>query len=172
MNIKPTLKFVPSPARKGIGSIPHSLFPIPQIKRHLKIILLILPLLTLFLSCSPTGVKEKVIVLAFDGMDPRIVQSMFEDGKLQNFKKVAEMGGFKYLWSSIPPQSPVAWSNFITGQNPGGHAIFDFIHRDPKTYMPYLSMSETLPPTTTIKPGSYVFPLSGGQVLLKREGKA
>ena len=128
----------------------------------------------LFISCSVAGAgdKKKVIVLGFDGMDPRIVRSLFEEGKLPHFKKLAEMGGFTNLWSSIPPQSPVAWSNFITGKNPGGHAIFDFIHRDPKTYLPYLSMSETIPPKTTIKPGSYCFPLSKGQVILKREGTA
>lgn len=123
-------------------------------------------------SGNGMGADKKVVVLAFDGMDPRIVRSMFERGKLENFKKLAEMGGFRDLWSSIPPQSPVAWSNFITGKNPGGHAIFDFIHRDPETYMPFLSMSETIPPKTTIKPGSYVFPLSKGQVILKREGRA
>jgi len=137
-------------------------------------ILLSAAALILFISGSVYGAgdKKKVIVLAFDGMDPRIVRSMFDRGKLPNFKKLADMGGFKNLWSSIPPQSPVAWSNFITGKNPGGHAIFDFIHRDPATYMPYLSMSETIPPTDTIETGSYVFPLSSGQVVLKREGKA
>ncbi len=115
---------------------------------------------------------KKVIVLAIDGMDARIVQSMIDRGKLPHFKQLAEMGGFRSLWSSIPPQSPVAWSNFITGQNPGGHAIFDFIHRDPENYLPFLSLAETVPPKTVLKPGSYVFPISGGQVILLREGKA
>ncbi|KQC14196.1 MAG: hypothetical protein APR56_04310 [Methanosaeta sp. SDB] len=127
----------------------------------------------LLLACSrseKTG--KKVIVLAIDGMDPRIVQSMMDRGELPHFKKLAEMGGFKNPWSSIPPQSPVAWANFITGQNPGGHAIFDFIHRDPANYMPFLSLTETIPPKTVLKPGSYVFPVSGGQVVLLREGRA
>ena len=116
--------------------------------------------------------KKKVIVLAFDGMDPRIVRGMFEKGKLPHLKKLSEMGGFKDLWSSIPPQSPVAWSNFITGENPGGHAIFDFIHRDPETYFPYLSTSETIPPKWRWKVGEYILPLSNGTVVLKREGRA
>ena len=38
----------------------------------------------------------------------------------------------------------------ITGKNPGGHAIFDFIHRDPATYLPFLSTSETIPPRRTL----------------------
>jgi predicted AlkP superfamily phosphohydrolase/phosphomutase len=124
-------------------------------------------------GCSQSSEPgKKVIVLAIDGMDPRIVQSMIDRGELPHFKQLAEMGGFKNLWSSIPPQSPVAWANFITGQNPGGHAIFDFIHRDPDNYLPFLSLTETIPPKTVLKPGSYVFPISGGQVVLLREGKA
>ncbi len=127
----------------------------------------------LLLSCSRSSEPgKKVIVLAIDGMDPRIVQSMIDEGKLPHFKKLAEMGGFKNLWSSIPPQSPVAWANFITGQSPGGHAIFDFIHRDPENYLPYLSLTETVPPKIVIKPGSYVLPIAGGEVVLLREGKA
>ena len=31
----------------------------------------------------------------------------------------------------MPPQSPVAWANFINGAGPGSHGIFDFIHRHP-----------------------------------------
>ena len=48
--------------------------------------------------------------------------------------------------TSIPPQSPVAWSNFITGRDPGGHGIFDFIHRDPQTMLPFFSASEAKGP--------------------------
>ena len=137
------------------------------------IIILVLSGLFFLFSCSEgTGKKKKVIVLAFDGMDPRIVRQMFAKDMLPNMRKLAREGGFKNLWSSIPPQSPVAWSNFITGKNPGGHAIFDFIHRDPETYLPHLSLSETIPPKKTLKPGSYVLPISKGKVLLKREGKA
>ncbi|MEJ2745059.1 MAG: alkaline phosphatase family protein, partial [bacterium] len=140
-----------------------------------------LTLVAILLSCllslrcgrhSEWAGDKKVIVLGFDGMDPRIVREMFEKGKLPNFRKLAEMGDFKDLWSSIPPQSPVAWSNFITGKNPGGHSIFDFVHRNPKTYIPYLSTSETIPPLRTLKIGDYIMPLSSGSVVLKREGKA
>lgn len=134
--------------------------------------LLTLAALGLFACSHPPQTDEKVIVLAIDGMDPRIVQSMIDQGRLPHFKKLAEMGGFKNLWSSVPPQSPVAWANFITGQDPGGHAIFDFIHRDPDNYLPYLSLTETLPPRRQIKAGSYIIPVSGGEVKLLREGRA
>ena len=136
--------------------------------------LVFLPALLFGSACSRKrwDGDKRVIVLGIDGMDHRIVEELFAQGKLPNLRRLAEEGGFRPLWSSIPPQSPVAWSNFITGQNPGGHGIFDFIHRDPETYLPYLSISETIPPRTTIKLGKYIIPLSRARVELKRKGKA
>jgi predicted AlkP superfamily phosphohydrolase/phosphomutase len=75
---------------------------------------------------------KKVIVIGVDGMDPRLSESMMEEGLLPNLAKLREQGGFSRLGTSIPPQSPVAWANFINGAGPGSHGIFDFVHRDPK----------------------------------------
>ncbi len=76
---------------------------------------------------------------------------------MPNFKKLADSGGFTALGTSIPPQSPVAWSNFITGTDSGGHGIFDFIHRHPETMTPYLSTSAATAGTMW-KVGKYHFP--------------
>ncbi len=56
--------------------------------------------------------------------------------------------------------------------NPGGHGIFDFIHRDPETKLPFLSTSRTEPPGRTITLGSWIVPLSGAKVKLLRKGRA
>lgn len=114
----------------------------------------------------------KVIILGFDGIDPQLLQLWMREGKLPSFQKLRSQGDFKPLRTSIPPQSPVAWSNFITGTNPGGHAIFDFIHRDSENYIPIFSASETIPPQKTLSIGNTVIPLSGGKVKLMRQGKA
>jgi predicted AlkP superfamily phosphohydrolase/phosphomutase len=106
----------------------------------------------------------RMIVLGLDGMDHRIVYRMMSEGKLPNFLKLAQQGYFGGLGTSTPPQSPVAWANFITGMDSGGHGIFDFIHRDPSTYLPYLSTSRTMPSQRTITLGDYVIPLSSGKV--------
>ena len=66
---------------------------------------------------------------------------------------LAKQGSFRRLTTSIPPQSPVAWSNLITGMNAGGHGIFDFIHRDPKTLQPYFSTSRVEAPKHSCPPG-------------------
>ena len=75
---------------------------------------------------------KKVIVIGFDGMDPRLSEKMMAAGKLPNLDRLRRQRGYSVLGTSIPPQSPVAWANFINGAGPGSHGIFDFIHRDPE----------------------------------------
>jgi len=116
--------------------------------------------------------SRKVMVLGIDGMDPKLLARYMARGKMPNARKLVRMGGFQPLVTSIPPQSPVAWANFITGMNPGGHGIFDFIHREPETFIPYLSTSKTSPPSKTISLGEWEIPLSSGEVNLLRGGKA
>jgi len=116
--------------------------------------------------------SKKVLILGLDGMDPHLLQIWMKEGKLPYFQRLWSQGNFRPLRTSIPPQSPVAWSNFITGTNPGGHAIFDFIHRDPERYFPVFSASETTEAKKTVRIGNLVFPLSGGEVKLLRKGRA
>lgn len=113
---------------------------------------------------------KKVIVLGIDGMDPKYVESHWED--LPNLNRLRMKGEFRRLGTTIPPQSPVAWSTFITGLDPGGHGIFDFIHRNPQTSMPFSSMSEVAEAGRTLSIGPYVLPLTGGKVRTFRKGKA
>jgi len=113
----------------------------------------------------------KVIILGFDGMDPILVWQWMEEGLLPNLKKLKDLGGFNTLGTSMPPQSPVAWSNFITGMDPGGHGIYDFIHRNPKDYGLFFSTSEAEPSEKFWRIGKYQFPRDGGMKLL-RKGKA
>jgi predicted AlkP superfamily phosphohydrolase/phosphomutase len=90
-------------------------------------------------------VGKKVIVIGIDGMDPVLSQKMMNAGKLPTFARLAESGGFRTLGTSIPPQSPVAWANFINGAGPGSHGIFDFIHRNPeKQCFPFFAAAETV----------------------------
>jgi len=89
--------------------------------------------------------KKKVIVIGIDGMDPRLSEKMMDAGKLPNFAKLRQSGGYSKLGTSIPPQSPVAWANFINGAGPGSHGIFDFIHRNPShQFAPFFSAAETI----------------------------
>jgi predicted AlkP superfamily phosphohydrolase/phosphomutase len=89
---------------------------------------------------------KKVIVIGIDGMDPRLCAAMMKAGRLPNLARLSAAGGFSDLGTSIPPQSPVAWANFINGAGPGSHGIFDFIHRRPEQQCaPFYSAAEMVP---------------------------
>lgn len=114
----------------------------------------------------------KLLILGFDGMDPRLTRLWMDEGKLPNFRRLAEQGAFSRLQTSLPPQSPVAWSNFIAGTDPGGHGIFDFMHRDPQTYIPIFSGTSSEEAKTTVKVGKWILPLRGGSIKNLRRGHA
>jgi predicted AlkP superfamily phosphohydrolase/phosphomutase len=84
---------------------------------------------------------KKVIVIGLDGLDPGIVARLLEANQLPNLARLREQGGFARVATTRPAQTPVAWSTFATGTNPGGHGIFDFIRRNPKTYLPDLALN-------------------------------
>ena len=107
-----------------------------------------------------------------DGLDPNIIDQMIAAGRAPNFKKLKERGSFSRLGTTMPALSPVAWSSFITGLNPGGHGIADFIVRDPQTYMPFFSIWEAKAGGRTLSLGDYQIPLSGGTVENRRHGRA
>jgi predicted AlkP superfamily phosphohydrolase/phosphomutase len=115
---------------------------------------------------------RKMIVIGVDGLDPDLLTKFMADGKMPNFARLAQQGSFKRLTTSIPPQSPVAWSNLITGMNAGGHGIFDFIHRDPKTFQPYFSTSKVEGPAHSFNLGKWVIPLGSGSAEQLRHGAA
>src|SRR5262252_5885390 len=79
---------------------------------------------------------RRVIVIGLDGFDPLIAESMLTEGELPNLARLRAQGGYSRIRTTYPAQTPVAWSTFATGTNPGGHGIFDFIRRNPKTYLP------------------------------------
>jgi len=128
--------------------------------------------LTSTVLTSPV-LAAKVIVLGFDGMDPRLVAEYRAQGLMPAFDRVLEGGGqLMELATSIPPQSPVAWSTFITGMDPGGHGIFDFIHRHPEDLTPYLSTSDARGPSAFWELGSWRLPRGAGGVANLRQGVA
>ncbi len=87
-------------------------------------------------AASALQSKGRVVILGFDGVEPSIVDAMFAANELPNLAKLRDEGSYKRLTSAIPPQSPSAWSSFITCKNTGAHGIYDFVARDPAIYIP------------------------------------
>ncbi len=91
---------------------------------------------------SSSGTSARVIVLGLDGLDPNLLEQYMGQGLLPHFQQLKEQGSYRRLGTTNPAISPVAWSSFITGSNPGRHGMYDFLRRDPKTYLPDLALSE------------------------------
>lgn len=77
---------------------------------------------------------KRIIILGFDGADPRLVERYWD--RLPNLSALAEQGAWSRLRSSTPPESPVAWSSFAVGGNPGIHGVYDFLRRPSGSYIP------------------------------------
>lgn len=114
-------------------------------------------------ALSPTHANDqKVVVIGFDGADHAITQSMIEQGELPNLKRLQEMGSFSSLTPTNPPQTPVSWSTFATGINPGRTGIFDFIRRKEGSYIPDLALrGETTKTLLFGKNNKVLMPLIG-----------
>ena len=87
--------------------------------------------------------SKKVVILGFDALDPKRMERLMGQGLLPHFSKLKNEGSFFPLTTTNPSQSPVAWSAFATGMNPGKNGIYDFIIRDPANYRLSLSLSDT-----------------------------
>lgn len=86
---------------------------------------------------------KRVIIVGLDGLEPKLVDRYMAEGRLPNLQAVAAQGSYDRLGTTLPALSPVAWSSFQTGVNPGAHNIFDFLTRDKRTCLPLLSSTET-----------------------------
>jgi predicted AlkP superfamily phosphohydrolase/phosphomutase len=94
------------------------------------------------LAIRRRGSAKKVIFLGFDGLDPVVTERLMAEGRLPHFTRLKALGGYRRLRTTFPALSPVAWSTFATGVNPGRHNIFDFLNRDLRTYTPELSSAK------------------------------
>lgn len=102
----------------------------------------------ILLACAlPLLAEQKVIVLGFDGVDARYTEKWMNEGKLPNLARLRQMGTFRPLRPTVPAQTPVSWSTFSTGIDPGRTGIFDFLRRDPRNYLPvFAAFDETNTP--------------------------
>ena len=117
--------------------------------------------------------SRECLLIGFDGMDYNLFNQFKKQGhKFPNFDKLAKEGTFAPLWSTEPPISPVAWSTFTTGVNPGKHNIFDFLTTDRATYMPKMAGSDIIPPRRSLTIGNWVIPLGSPKIELKRKSQS
>lgn len=107
---------------------------------------------------------DRLVIVGLDGMDPVLAEKFMAEGKLPNFSELRKTGCYAPLETTIPSISPVAWSSFMTGCHPAKHNIFDFLSRDPKTYLPELSSARIGKPKKVLSLGKYNIPLSKPEI--------
>lgn len=78
--------------------------------------------------------NKKVLLIGLDGATPHLLENWIKAGKLPTLESVYKKGIYGRLKSTRPPLSPIAWSSFATGKNPGKHGIFDFVARKIGSY--------------------------------------
>ncbi len=85
----------------------------------------------------------RVVILGLDGLSPEVARRLMAEGRMPHLAGLAADGSFMDLETTCPGISPVAWTTFQTGVNPGRHGIFDFLAPDRRRYVPTLSSVET-----------------------------
>ena len=114
---------------------------------------------------------RKVVVVGLDGQDPELTDRFMAEGDLPNFAKLARQGSYVRLDTSFPAESPVAWSCFQTGCNPGKHKVFDFLVPNRKSHLPELCSAKVTSTQRTLKIGKYRIPLGKPSIDLGRKSK-
>lgn len=85
----------------------------------------------------------KTVILGLDAFDPNLFEQLSDEGKLPYLSRYRDDGKYSRFTVSSPPQSEVSWTSIATGLNPGGHGMFDFVHRDPSNYGLIVSLLPT-----------------------------
>src|SRR3954452_22496270 len=114
---------------------------------------------------------RRLVIVGLDGQDPGLTDRFMKQGLLPNFTKLAKAGCYRRLRTTFPSVSPVAWSSFSTGTQPGRHNIFDFLDRDRRTYLPVLSSAHLGSVERFFKPGRYRIPRGKPELRLMRKSK-
>ncbi|HMZ07365.1 MAG TPA: alkaline phosphatase family protein, partial [Anaerolineales bacterium] len=85
----------------------------------------------------------RTLIIGLDAFDPAFFEKLHSQGKTPHLRKLLEAGGYSRFRVSDPPQSEVSWTSIATGMNPGGHGMFDFVHRNPANYSLQVSLLPT-----------------------------
>jgi predicted AlkP superfamily phosphohydrolase/phosphomutase len=122
-------------------------------------------------SRQTPGARKETDLSRLDGLDSELTEKWMAEGKLPNLARLKEQGSYQRLRTTCPALSPVAWSTFSTGVNPAKHNIFDFLSRDPRSYVPELSSAKVRPPQRVLRIGRFAIPLERPSVEMRRKSE-
>lgn len=70
--------------------------------------------------------KRRVVVLGLDGLSLGLARRLGADGVMPNLHRALQQCGTLSMDTVHPALSPVCWTTFFTGVNPGRHRIYGF----------------------------------------------
>jgi predicted AlkP superfamily phosphohydrolase/phosphomutase len=93
--------------------------------------------LVLAVACAPSPrTTRPLVVLAVDGLDPRILTRLIANDRLPHLAELARGNGLVRVTSTPGAESASAWTSWATGTSPGRHGVFDLIAPDAATGRP------------------------------------
>ena len=98
---------------------------------------------------------RKILAICLDGLPFSLANRLCEDGIMPRMAAFIREGSCRAMTSVHPPVSGVAWSAFLTGQNPGRFGVFGFYELDR-----YLQIQ--IPNRTWLKEPTFAQELSAG----------
>ncbi|MGZ4133107.1 MAG: alkaline phosphatase family protein, partial [Actinomycetota bacterium] len=75
---------------------------------------------------------RRLLIVGWDGADWDILRPMMDEGLLPTVSSLVGDGTSGTLLSTLPTHSWAAWTSFLTGLQPAGHGVFDFVERHPE----------------------------------------
>lgn len=92
--------------------------------------------LGILLMSSPGAAAERVLVVGLDGADWDVIEPLVDSGEMPNLAALMEDGARGNLTTTLPVESPVAWTSMTTGTTPGKHGIYGFLERRGGEFVP------------------------------------
>lgn len=102
--------------------------------------------LTLIFSFFKIGIAmaEKILIVGVEGVSLNLLNEWLDEGELPHIAKILEEGSIINLTTPLPLVSPVTWTSFATGKNPGEHGIFGWEQCNPYTYRKYIPLADDI----------------------------
>ena len=117
------------------------------------------------------GRVRRVVVVGLDGLDPELTDRYLAAGLLPHLDALRQTGAYVRLGTTLPAESPVAWSSFQTGCNPGKHRIYDFLVPNRRSLLPELSSSSVGTASRALRLGRYRIPLGRPRLTVGRRSQ-
>jgi predicted AlkP superfamily phosphohydrolase/phosphomutase len=77
---------------------------------------------------------RKAVVLGLDGVPYTLLRRFCDEGVMPRVSELLREGTVAPMDTALPEISSTAWTSFMTGVNPGKHAVYGFMDLDPKSY--------------------------------------